>query len=303
MVNSLLQRYADPADDPQVPFDVAVVMPTTLRPTIGDALDSVFHQDLPGRIQILVGVDKPVGAIEQLDSICARRPKNCTVQLFYPGYSTSERHGGLHPAHDGGVLRCVLSYLANSRYVAYLDDDNWWAPNHLSSLLTAIKGVDWAYSFRWYVNPETRQPICVDQWESVGPGKGAYADYPGIKGWVDPNSLLVDKLACEPALRHWTTPVPGRPSSTNADCMVFMHLRANHGFRATHEATTFYQMNPKDSGHTLRVKLIAAAFQAAGEAALPPGELPRKTLSLADRVHTSIVSGTAIQFSPNRPRK
>ncbi len=28
----------------------------------------------------------------------------------------------------------MLSYLANSRYVAYLDDDNWWADDHLSAM-------------------------------------------------------------------------------------------------------------------------------------------------------------------------
>ena len=68
------------------------------------------------------------------------------------------RHGGLHPAYDGGVLRCVLTYLANSRYVAYLDDDNWWADNHLSSMLAAIKDHHWAYALRWFVHPDTSAP-------------------------------------------------------------------------------------------------------------------------------------------------
>jgi hypothetical protein len=38
----------------QTPFDVAVVIPTVLRPTLLRAVRSIFRQDLKGRIQILI---------------------------------------------------------------------------------------------------------------------------------------------------------------------------------------------------------------------------------------------------------
>ena len=107
---SYFKTYAAADFDLQRPVDVAVIMPTIIRSTMKEALQSVFRQ------------------------------AHCCVNVIYPGYSTSVRHGGLHPAYDGGVLRCVLTYLANSRYVAYLDDDNWWADNHLSSMLAAKPG-------------------------------------------------------------------------------------------------------------------------------------------------------------------
>ncbi len=42
----------------QQPFDVAVVMPTIVRPTLGRALASILNQNFAGRIQVLIGVDK-----------------------------------------------------------------------------------------------------------------------------------------------------------------------------------------------------------------------------------------------------
>ncbi|WP_240775230.1 glycosyltransferase family 2 protein [Neokomagataea tanensis] len=162
----------------QKPFDVAVVMPSLLRPSLFHALHSIFAQKFPAgqqkRIQIMIGVDclNNDHANELLARACAERPSNCVVSVLWPGYSTSQRHGGFGRARDGGVLRSVLSQLANAPRIAYLDDDNWWAPEHLASMLEAIEGHDWAWSGRHFVHPKTLRPICEDLWESVGPGGG-----------------------------------------------------------------------------------------------------------------------------------
>jgi len=60
------------------------------------------------------------------------------VTLLNLGYSTSVLNSGIHLASSGGALRSILTYCANSRYVAYLDDDNWWDETHQPSLLAAI---------------------------------------------------------------------------------------------------------------------------------------------------------------------
>ena len=115
---SYFKTYAAADFDLQQPADVAVIMPTVIRPTMKEALQSVFRQAPVRRIQILIGIDRPDGDAGLIEAICAERPAHCCVNVVYPGYSTSARYGGLHPAYDGGVLRCVLTYLANSRYVA-----------------------------------------------------------------------------------------------------------------------------------------------------------------------------------------
>jgi hypothetical protein len=224
----------------QATFDFAVVIPSLLRPTLARALRSVFAQDFPGTVQTLIGIDVPAGSLAVVEEACRDRPANHSVLLLDPGYSTSVRHGGLHPAWDGGVLRTVLSYLAASRCLAYLDDDNWWAPAHLSSLAAALQGHDWAWSLRWHVAPGADGEVRADRWESVGPGRGVFAG-----GWVDPNCLALDKLACEAVLRWWGLPKPDSPTAIDGDRNVFRTLSTAFRGRGTGLATTYYTVKDR----------------------------------------------------------
>jgi len=237
----------------QEPFDFAVIMPTTLRPTITDALRSIFEQDLSGSVQTLIGVDWSDGDPLLIEDACRDVPANHSVLFMYPGYSTSTRHGGLHPAWDGGVLRTVLCYLANSRRLAFLDDDNWWAPQHLSSMRKALNGYDWAYARRWFVHPRSRVPICEDVWESIGPGQGIFA---ANGGWVDPNCLAFDKLACEAVLRWFSIPLRNSPKAMDADRNVLRILSTEFKGVATGETTVFYAVNEGDPEQPSRLDRI-----------------------------------------------
>ena len=249
--------FADERATSEGDFAFSIVMPTVLRDTLPQALHSVFAQDLPGRIETLIGVDAPLGTIEVVERACQERPQNHEVVLFYPGYSTSVRHRGLHPAWDGGVLRIVLSYLARSRRVAYLDDDNWWSTDHLSLMAAALQGNDWAWSQRWFVHPASRRPICVDDWESTGPGgKGTFAH---LGGWVDPNCLAVDKIACEAALRWWGIPLRNCKTGGTADRNVFRTLNENFRAGSTGQPTVFYTTNERDCEQSQRVANIGEA--------------------------------------------
>jgi hypothetical protein len=257
----LLPTWGAPDADLQVQFAVAVVIPTTLRPTLARALTSVFAQEFGGRVQILIGIDKPQGSMQMLEAICRTAPSHCVVQALYPGYSTSVRHGGLCDARDGGALRSILSYLANAPLIAYLDDDNWWGPRHLASLARVIQPVDWAFSWRWYVHPDTARPICVDQWESVGPEAGVYAH---CGGFVDPNCLMIKRTRCAPVIPCWTVPLLGDEHGMSADRVVFEYLRRNRNGAGTGEATVFYMLNPDDGLHPLRLEQMGEEYQRCG---------------------------------------
>ena len=183
------------------PFDVAVITTTILRPSLRRAIQSVFDQDYQGRIQILVGVDRKdgdPGIIEELRQAC---PDNITLTVIDTGYSTARQNGGIYTSFSGGSMRTVLSYAANSRLIAYLDDDNWFAPTHLSDLLQAVQGNAWAYSLRWLVDKESQKIICEDDFISVGAGKGIFAKVHG--GFVDTNCLIMDKLQFHNILPLW----------------------------------------------------------------------------------------------------
>ena len=245
----------------QKPADFAVVMPTVLQPTITDAVQSVFNQRFDGTIQLLIGIDTGHYELARVEQLCRSVPDRRSVFLFYPGYSTSRRYGGLHPGRDGGSLRTVLSYLANSRYVAYLDDDNWWSEDHLSTMYSVLSaGAEWAYALRWFVHPDSRQPICRDEWESVGPDAGFFS------GWVDPNCLAIDKIACEAVLRWWSIPAPNSVKCMDADRNVFHILSTKYCGAPTNRHSVFYKITETDSMHPHRLKIIGEQrYHAAGK--------------------------------------
>lgn len=237
----------------QIPFDAAVVIPTILRPSLLRAVRSVYAQQFGGRAQVLIGIDQAGGDPEILRTLAAECPSWCAVTVLHLGYSTSTRHGGLYPGATGGALRTILSYAANSQWIAYLDDDNWWDSNHLRSLRDAIVGKDWAFSLRWFVDEATLQPLSIDYWESRGPDAGVFGTRFG--GFVDPNCLMLDKLACEDALSAWCYPVPDDSDSMTTDRSVFACLRGRP-YGATGKPTSFYVMQPSDINHTVRLQLI-----------------------------------------------
>jgi hypothetical protein len=238
----------------QTPFDVAVVIPTVVRPSLKRAVASVFRQRFVGRIQILIGIDRPMGDRSIVDEIRRECPANCVVSVFDPGYSTSLHNGGLYPGGCGGALRTILSYAANSRAVAYLDDDNWFGEDHIRTLRSALTDHEYAYSLRWYVDRESGLPLCIDEWESVGPDAGVFRQRFG--GFIDPNCLMLDKVKCDPALRWWCFPLVGDSQAMSEDRMVFKYLRKHHRGSGTGQATSYYVINHEDAMHPKRLQWV-----------------------------------------------
>jgi len=253
LIKSLLfDRNKGPLDRCQEEAKVAVVVQTVLRPSVKRAIQSIFDQDLAGRIHLLIGVDKRLGKSTMLDRILKSSPRNVAVTKFDPGYSTSTRHGGVHTNHFGGSMRTILSFAANSRYVAYLDDDDWFNPDHLSSLLDAINGKQWAFSHRWFVNPYTLEAMCVDTLENLGPDAGIYVNW---GGFACPSSLLIDKRACAPILHAWAE--AGTLQGDGEDRRFFKALCDNFkSYGATNRATVNCVIKPEDGNHSIREKII-----------------------------------------------
>jgi len=248
----------------QQPFDAAVVVTTVCRPSLVRAVGSVFRQVGVSRLQVLIGIDAAEADAAVMSALLAERPPQHAVTVLDLGYSTSVRHGGLHAAIDGGAMRTILTYCANSRFVTYLDDDNWLHESHVAALLAAIRDRDWAYTLRYFVEPESLEVAAVDRWESVGPGKGVFAEKMG--GFVDPNCLMIDKLKCDDMIRFWTTPLPGG-ERLFTDRSVFETLRRRPvGF--TGAATVYYLMGTNDADKVTRMSLLREIRRRHGTAPL-----------------------------------
>jgi len=63
-------------------FDVTVLIRTLLRPSLPAAVRSVFAQDFPGRIQILIGADAVPGAAPIVDGLRAECPARMRLDLL-----------------------------------------------------------------------------------------------------------------------------------------------------------------------------------------------------------------------------
>lgn len=231
-------------DELQPPFDVGVVMVTVVRPTLVQAVRSVFAQRFSGRIQVLIGIDRWAGERALVEQLTRERPSHVAVTTLDLGYSTSQRNGGLYPSRYGGALKTILSYAANSRVVTYLDDDNWYAADHVATMLDAIAGKAWAFSLRHFVDAETGDALCDDTWESMGPGRGVYAKAQG--GFVDTNCLFIDKLACNNVFPEWG--MTRFANGTGGDRQVLAKLRTcpwgTNSAHSVHYRTTLARQHP-----------------------------------------------------------
>jgi hypothetical protein len=72
----------------------------------------------------------------------------------------------------GGSMADVfagMSFLTRADWVFFLDDDNFYDPNHVASVMDLVERHDlqWAYSLRKYVSLEGKF-ICEDNWCSLG---------------------------------------------------------------------------------------------------------------------------------------
>jgi tetratricopeptide (TPR) repeat protein len=267
----------------QEPAAVAVVVQTILRPSLGKAIRSIFHQDFVGRIHLLIGIDVHRGDATILTQLAKECPPHVTMTVLDPGYSTSRRHGGTYPNYYGGSLRTVLSYLANSRLIAYLDDNDWYAGNHLSALTTAIKDKDWAWSGRWLVHQDSLLPICRDEWDSVGDRPGINAERYG--GFVQPSGLMMDKEACHFVFPFWS--VAAFPDGTGEDRLVFNELHKTLACASTNQFTCFCTM----SEHALHGEHHQREFSRRGVTWVTDAEQIERIGALVDEAKTQAEQG------------
>jgi glycosyltransferase involved in cell wall biosynthesis len=119
----------------------------------------------------------------------------------------------------GGSMADVFAaapFLTRSEWIAYLDDDNFYDPGHLESLLNfaTTHGLKWAYSLRRFTDKEGK-PICDDDWSSLG-------HWPPIMGGpnlVDNSCYFVSRALARRVALAWTA------APYYADRCYFMALK------------------------------------------------------------------------------
>lgn len=209
-----------------------------------------------GVIQLLIGLDKDVyGSFGRLKTVLdEEKPPHVDIVYLDVGYSTSVRHGGVHACAYGGSLRTVLSFLADSPYVVYLDDDDWLLPDALADRCAAFRQYPeaaWAFSPSYYADGSSGRILCVDEWESTGVGSGIYAERFG--GFVRPSGLVLNKLRTAHLLHRWSEALGA--AGDGEDRVLFDALR-HLPHAVLQRPSVCCALDPKDGNHALRASLI-----------------------------------------------
>ncbi len=115
-------------------------------------------------------------------------------------------------------ISAALPFLVNADYVAFLDQDNWYDPDHIETLVAAAHGRDQpcAYSLRRIYDRSGRL-ICRDDCQSLGLLDESY-DTPGERH-IDSNCLFMRRLVAVECAPYWHHPLIG-------DRLVARHLMA-----------------------------------------------------------------------------
>lgn len=115
---------------------VTVVTPTIGKDVLADAVRSVQEQTYPNIKHLLV-----IDGSEFVDAVCKVVPNsdwteygNCDVMVL--PYNT----GG--SGFYGHRIYAAVPHLINTDYIAFLDEDNWFDPDHIESLVNTLENAN-----------------------------------------------------------------------------------------------------------------------------------------------------------------
>ena len=144
-------------------LSILVITPTTGSPELADAVYSVLNQTNK-EVEHLLVVDG-VKFSSKVDEVLhdARIITGGKVKRIDLPFNTGKN--GFY----GHRIMAGFGHLIDHDYVLFLDQDNWFEPGHVNSLINIIesKNLDWAYSLRQIFDKD-KNYITNDNCESLG---------------------------------------------------------------------------------------------------------------------------------------
>lgn len=139
---------------------VAVFTGTVGDPCLTRCIESVARQTYAGEVTHWVVVDGP----EHESRVRELLPADHEARLFVLPENTGGR------GYDGHRIYAMGPWWVESEYVAFLDEDNAWEPDHLARVVSAIRsvpGARWGYGLRRLVDKDGAD-AGTDRCESLG---------------------------------------------------------------------------------------------------------------------------------------
>mgnify|MGYP003339082805 CR=1 FL=1 len=158
-------------------LSILVITPTTGSPELIDAVLSVRSQ-VGREVDHLLVVDG-VRFSSRVDEVLSNAGITTSEKLRRVDLPFNTGGGGFY----GHRVMAGFGHLINHDYVLFLDQDNWYEPDHVNTLINIIetKNLDWAHSLRQIFDKD-KNYVTGDNCESLG-------RWPA---WVDKSVHLVD---------------------------------------------------------------------------------------------------------------
>jgi len=141
----------------------------------------------------------------------------------------------------GHRVYAACSFLVNADVICYLDEDNWYEPNHIEEVIKKIEaGADWAYSLRKVYDKQGNY-LCHDNCESLGKWSIWGNNHAYL---VDTSSYAITRDAAA-NVGHWWC------GGWGADRQFFKNLQKNYpNYECSGEHTVCYRLdgNPRSPG-------------------------------------------------------
>ena len=174
---------------------VIVVTPTIGSPKLADAVESVQSQTYKNLNHLIV-VDGADHFMKAVDNIPFGVDSN--IQILPLPYNTGKADGDFY----GHRIYAGIPHLLNADYVFFLDEDNWYDPDHVSSLVEVLdRGYNFAHSLRKIYNPD-KSYVCDDNCEALGKWP-IYFTHNDPQYLVDTSSFAFNRKFLEQTCHLW----------------------------------------------------------------------------------------------------
>lgn len=141
---------------------IMVITPTTGKDTLDQAMESVANQTVETEHLIVFDGGEASDKWMLSRTLGSPYPNKRTEMLILP-----ENVGG--NGWYGHRVYAAMPLMVNADYILFLDEDNWFEPNHVETMINKIKSKDlmWSYSLRRICN-ERGEYVTDDDCESLG---------------------------------------------------------------------------------------------------------------------------------------
>ena len=178
---------------------VIVITPTIGSPKLKDAINSVKNQTYSNIEHLLVidGVEHWKNVMDQLPVTLEYDDRSSdNIQTMILPYNTGAKGFYGHRIYAG------IPHLLNSDYIFFLDEDNWYDPDHVRSLVEVLdRGNNFAHSLRKIYNPD-KSYVCDDNCEALGKWP-IYFSHKDPQYLVDTSSFAFEREFLQQTCHLW----------------------------------------------------------------------------------------------------